>query len=82
MSTKNFVFAFVAAAAAGATIALILAPEDGKMTRKKLSKRVTSVKDTLAYLLLQAEDIVEHLHDKTGNKVTLSHTAAEVDPKG
>lgn len=82
MSNKNILVAFIAAAATGASIALLLAPDEGKMTRKKLVKRVTSVKDTLTYILLQAEDIVEHLQEKVGNKATLSEPESKITSRG
>ena len=68
MSTKNTLIAVITAAATGAAIALLLAPASGKKTRKKLMKEAESVKDTVAYRLMQAEEEVRHLRDKLGKK--------------
>ncbi|MBK9421235.1 MAG: YtxH domain-containing protein [Flavobacteriales bacterium] len=68
MSTKNTLIAVITAAATGAAIALLLAPASGKKTRKKLMKEAESVKDTVTYRLMQAEEEVRHLRDKLGKK--------------
>lgn len=72
MSTKNTLIAVIAAAAAGAAVALLFAPSSGKKMRKKLMKEAESVKDTMAYRLMQAEDEVRHLRDKVGKKAPKS----------
>lgn len=66
MSTKNTLIAVITAAATGA--AMLLAPASGKKTRKKLMKEAESVKDTVTYRLMQAEEEVRHLRDKLGKK--------------
>lgn len=68
MSTKNTLIAVITAAATGAAIALLLAPASGKKTRKKLMKEAESVKDTVTYRFMQAEEEVRHLRDKLGKK--------------
>lgn len=72
MSTRNSLFALVAAATVGATVALLFAPASGKKTRKKLMKEAESLKDTMAYRLMQAEEEVMHLRDKVGKKAPRS----------
>ena len=68
MSTQKNLSLLVAGAATGAVLALLLAPSSGKKTRKKLMKQCESVKDTLVYGMLKAEDEVGHLRDKVGKK--------------
>ena len=70
MSTKTSLAALMIAAAAGATVALLFAPDSGKKTRKKLMKEAESVKDTFAYRLMQAEEEIQHLRDKLGKKAS------------
>ena len=72
MSTKNTFFALIAAASAGAAVALLFAPDSGKKTRKKLMREAESMKDTLAYRLMQAEEEVQHLREKVGKKAPKS----------
>ena len=72
MSTKNTLFALIAAASAGAALALLFAPDSGQKTRKKLMKEAESVKDTLAYRLMQAEEELLHLRERMGKKAPKS----------
>ncbi|MGB3180531.1 MAG: YtxH domain-containing protein [Cyclobacteriaceae bacterium] len=46
-NTEKTLIAFLAGAAAGALTGLLLAPEAGDKTRKKLSKNVDQLKDEL-----------------------------------
>jgi gas vesicle protein len=52
MSAKNYWFAFGVGVTAGATIALLYAPQKGVVTRKRLRR---SVEDAADYLKEQAE---------------------------
>jgi gas vesicle protein len=44
---QKILFSFLAGAAAGVVAGLLLAPESGKETRKKLAKKATDLKNTL-----------------------------------
>ena len=68
MSTQKNLSLLIAGAAAGALLGLLLAPDSGKKTRKKLLKQAESFKDNLTYGLLKAEDQVGHLREKMGKK--------------
>ena len=68
MSTQKNLSYMIIGAAAGATLALLLAPSSGKKTRKLLMKQCTSVRDTLGYGLLEVEDRVEQFREKMGKK--------------
>ncbi len=70
MSTKTSLLALIVAAATGATVALLFAPDSGKKTRKKLLKEAESVKDTFSYRLMQAEEEVQHLREILGKKAS------------
>jgi gas vesicle protein len=48
MSAKNTFLAFLGGAIAGATVALLFAPEKGEVTRRKISKAVGDGRDFLA----------------------------------
>jgi gas vesicle protein len=58
MSEKGFWIAFISGAAIGAGVALLYAPQTGKVTRKKLKG---SIEDAGDYL----EDAAEYLKDQT-----------------
>ncbi len=66
MTNRNIILALLGAAMAGATVAMLMAPDSGKGTRKKLVKKVIDAKDTIAYVLLQVEDQMDHLRGNLG----------------
>ena len=68
MSTQKNLSLIIVGATVGAALALLLAPSSGKKTRKKLMKQAESIKDTVAYRLLQAEDQMGQLREKVGKK--------------
>jgi gas vesicle protein len=57
MSAKNYWFAFGVGVTAGATIALLYAPQKGIVTRKRLRKSVDEASDYL-------EDAADYLKDQ------------------
>lgn len=56
MSAKSTLTIALASVAAGAVLALLLAPASGKDTRKKILKKATSAKDALDCLVDEATD--------------------------
>ncbi len=63
MSRKNFWIAFITGVAAGAVVALLYAPQDGKNTRKKIGRAYDDaedyVEDAADYLKDQAERLAK-----------------------
>ncbi len=66
MSNRNIILALLGAALTGASVAMLLAPDSGKKTRKKLMRSAIDIKDTVAYVLLQVEDQMDHMRGKMG----------------
>ncbi|MBX2982020.1 MAG: YtxH domain-containing protein [Flavobacteriales bacterium] len=66
MTNRNILIALLGAGLAGATVGLLLAPDSGKTTRKKLMKKALSAKDSIAYCLLQVEEQMDHMRGKLG----------------
>ncbi len=56
MSAKSTLTIALASVAAGAVLALLLAPASGKDSRKKIMKKATSAKDALDCLVDEAAD--------------------------
>lgn len=59
MNTGNTLLAFIAGAVAGAAAALLLAPESGEKTRKKIRRKASDVSDKVRYKILDGLEIVE-----------------------
>lgn len=66
MSNRNIILALLGAALTGASVAMLLAPDSGKQTRKKLMKTAIDAKDTIAYVLLQVEEQMDHMRGTLG----------------
>ena len=66
MTNRNIILALLGAALTGASVAMLLAPDSGKKTRKKLMKTAIDAKDSIAYVLLQVEDQMDHMRGKLG----------------
>lgn len=63
-NTSKIVLGLVGAAAAGVAIGLLLAPEKGSDTRKRLSETATDWADHLGDLFANAKSEVENLKRK------------------
>ena len=61
MSTKSTLAIALSALAAGAVLGVLLAPESGAATRKKLIKKGNDLKDSLSDLLDEGKDLVSEL---------------------
>ena len=59
MNTGNTLFAFIAGAATGAAVALLLAPESGEKTRAKICKTASGVADMAKGKILESLDAIE-----------------------
>ena len=58
-STSNAIFGFIAGAAAGALAGILLAPDKGTKTRKKISKKVKDTSDQVTSTLGEKVDYVK-----------------------
>jgi gas vesicle protein len=72
MSSKSFWIAFISGITAGAVVALLYAPQDGKTTRKKIGRAYDDAEDYI-------EDAGDYLKDQTER---LSKEAAYAYKKG
>lgn len=63
-STSKLLVAGVVGAAAGAAAALLLAPDKGSETRKKLMSKVKSAKSTLDGYMAKGEDTLNDFVNK------------------
>ena len=77
MSEKGFWIAFISGAAIGAGIALLYAPQTGKVTRKKLKG---SIEDAGEYLKDQAERLSKEAHKVI--KISKEYADSAVDAAG
>ena len=76
MNTIKFWLAFSVGVAAGASVALLCAPQSGTKTRKQLKRKLDNAGD---YLQDQFEDAGEYLKDQAS---TLGDQAAKVYKRG
>ena len=59
MDIAKTIFAFIAGAAAGAAVALLLAPDSGEKTREKIRSKATDAVGTAKEKILEGLDAVE-----------------------
>lgn len=64
MKSKDTVIAAISGIALGTLIGILIAPASGRDTRRKIAKGAASLKDTLAYRVLEAEELVTKLREK------------------
>ena len=64
MTTTKFALSVLGAAAAGVVIGLLIAPEKGSETRKKLMKTTGGWADGLSQLFVRSKEELEELKDK------------------
>ena len=65
MNTGNSLLAFIAGAMAGAAVALLIAPESGEKTRKRIKDKAVGVADAAREKILDGlEDIETVLEEK------------------
>jgi len=77
MSAKGYWLAFLVGVSAGATVALLYAPESGVKTRKRIGRKIEDGVDTL-------EDAAEYLKEQAENltkqaQATLKRTQGQVE---
>jgi gas vesicle protein len=78
MNTRNKVLlGIVGAAAAGVIIGLLIAPEKGKDTRKKIKKTAGEWADNLSHLWAKGKKAAEDLAEETKEKVRQGKSSAE-----
>ncbi len=79
MSTKKVITGILAGAAVGALAGILLAPDKGSNTRKKISGKVNDVKDSLKG---QFDEAVEIVKNKYGNvKQEVEDAASQLKTK-
>ena len=61
MSTKSTLAIALTALAAGAALGVLLAPASGADTRKKLMKKGSDLKDRLADMVEEGQDLIDEL---------------------
>lgn len=61
MSTKSTLAIALTALAAGAALGVLLAPASGAETRKKLMKKGADLKDRLAEMMEEGEELIDDL---------------------
>ena len=65
MNTGNSLLAFIAGAMAGAAVALLIAPESGEKTRKRIKDKAVGIADAAKEKILDGlEDIETVLEEK------------------
>lgn len=69
MSNKSTLAIALAALAAGAALGVLLAPESGAETRKKLMRKGDDLKDRLASMLEEGEELIAELKGKAQEAV-------------
>jgi gas vesicle protein len=78
MSTRNKVLlGIIGAAAAGVVIGMLLAPEKGKDTRKKIKQTAGEWADSLTQLLAKGKKAAEDLAQDAKDKVRHGKSVAE-----
>lgn len=69
MSAKNTFLAFLGGAVAGATVALLFAPEKGEVTRRRISKAVGDGRDFVVDKYNEGREAVEDVYRKGKERV-------------
>ena len=69
-NSSKFVLGVLGAAAAGVIVGLLIAPEKGSDTRKKLQKTAGDWADNLSHLFTRAQDGVEEVKEQIKRKKT------------
>jgi gas vesicle protein len=77
MSAKSIVSAFLGGVAAGAVLGILMAPESGVETRKKLAKKAQDSKDSLNQLVEEGKKSWYETQGKVANEAGIA--ANEVD---
>lgn len=76
MSNKSTLVIALAALAAGAALGVLLAPASGAETRKKLMRKGEDLKDRLASMLEEGEELIAELKSKAHDAVDNAAEAA------
>ena len=61
MDTGKTIFAFMAGAAAGAVVALLLAPESGARTRERIRAKAADITGTAKERILEGLDAIQEV---------------------
>ena len=77
MTTTKFALSVLGAAAAGVVIGLLLAPDKGSETRKRISKTTSEWADGLSHLFVKGREAAEDLKDDLKEKGRQAKSAAE-----
>ena len=77
MTTTKFALSVLGAAAAGVVIGLLIAPEKGSETRKRIMKTTGGWADGLSHLFVKGKEEMEDLKEDLKDKGRQAKSAAE-----
>jgi gas vesicle protein len=80
-SFEKVLLAFIGGAAVGLTIGLLLAPEKGAETRKKISGKIKHLSTEMEEKLTSLQDCAETIIEKISDLVQPSTTVADENNK-
>lgn len=69
MSVRSTLSTIVISAGVGAALGLLLAPSSSKGSRKKMRKQAESAKDSLACMLMEAQDCLDQIKKQAQDTV-------------
>lgn len=75
-STEKILIAGIVGAAAGALAGILLAPDEGRKTRKKIAKSIDEIKDTVDEFVTKSSEVVSEKF-RAGKQAVMSSPMAD-----
>jgi len=69
-NAENFFIGVILGAAVGSTTALLLAPDKGKRTRKRISRKFKELNNDLEDIIDRSRDEIQHLSENLENNLS------------